>query len=199
MSVWPQSQTIAVLGARLTDDGEKDVRLAAVADHSWWCCVVSIMLGLWSGLIIGHITGYYTSHSYNPGQEIAETQKQSAATGIIYGLALVALAGSWCSIAVPAVEDERGAEAHDGRPAAVLLHRRGQDLPGQHVHVPLPLAELSDICVDFHMDGGPEGVVRPPEGRVSSAPRPSCTAHPATVLLIADYGNALRCTPGPGA
>ena len=31
---------------------------------------------------------YYTSHSYNPGQEIAETQKQSAATGIIYGLAL---------------------------------------------------------------------------------------------------------------
>merc|ERR1712051_491403 len=32
-SGWPQSQIIAVLGARLTDDGEKDVRLAAVADH----------------------------------------------------------------------------------------------------------------------------------------------------------------------
>jgi len=46
------------------------------------------MLGLWSGLIIGYITEYYTSHSYTPVREIAETQKQSAATGIIYGLAL---------------------------------------------------------------------------------------------------------------
>ena len=31
---------------------------------------------------------YYTSHSYTPVREIAETQKQSAAAGIIYGLAL---------------------------------------------------------------------------------------------------------------
>merc|ERR1712039_693056 len=54
----------------------------------WWYCAVSIMLGLWSGLIIGFITEYYTSHSYVPVREIAETQKQSAATGIIYGLAL---------------------------------------------------------------------------------------------------------------
>jgi inorganic pyrophosphatase len=54
----------------------------------WWYCAVSIMLGLWSGLIIGYITEYYTSHSYAPVREIAETQKQSAATGIIYGLAL---------------------------------------------------------------------------------------------------------------
>merc|ERR1719476_1025382 len=54
----------------------------------WWYCAVSIMLGLWSGLIIGFVTEYYTSHSYMPVREIAETQKQSAATGIIYGLAL---------------------------------------------------------------------------------------------------------------
>merc|ERR1719313_2462414 len=53
-----------------------------------WYCALSIMLGLWSGLIIGFITEYYTSHSYQPVREIAETQKQSAATGIIYGLAL---------------------------------------------------------------------------------------------------------------
>merc|ERR1719377_121079 len=51
-------------------------------------CALSIMLGLWSGLIIGFVTEYYTSHSYTPVREIAETQKQSAATGIIYGLAL---------------------------------------------------------------------------------------------------------------
>merc|ERR1711862_679972 len=36
----------------------------------------------------GFVTEYYTSHSYKPVREIAETQKQSAATGIIYGLAL---------------------------------------------------------------------------------------------------------------
>jgi inorganic pyrophosphatase len=55
---------------------------------TWWYCAASIELGLWSGLIIGFITEYYTSHSYQPVREIAETQKQSAATGIIYGLAL---------------------------------------------------------------------------------------------------------------
>merc|ERR1719499_2969460 len=54
----------------------------------WWYCAMSVMLGLWSGLIIGYVTEYYTSHSYLPVREIAETQKQSAATGIIYGLAL---------------------------------------------------------------------------------------------------------------
>merc|ERR1719199_343821 len=54
----------------------------------WWYCCTAIMLGLWSGLVIGFVTEYYTSHSYTPVREIAETQKQSAATGIIYGLAL---------------------------------------------------------------------------------------------------------------
>merc|ERR1719482_958093 len=54
----------------------------------WWYCCLSISLGLWSGLLIGYVTEYYTSHSYTPVREIAETQKQSAATGIIYGLAL---------------------------------------------------------------------------------------------------------------
>jgi inorganic pyrophosphatase len=55
---------------------------------AWWHCAMSVMLGLWSGLIIGYVTEYYTSHSYNPVREISNTQKQSAATGIIYGLAL---------------------------------------------------------------------------------------------------------------
>merc|ERR1712137_185749 len=61
---------------------------AGYEEVKWWYCSVSIMLGLWSGLIIGYVTEYYTSHSYTPVREIAETQKQSAATGIIYGLAL---------------------------------------------------------------------------------------------------------------
>merc|ERR1711865_635770 len=53
-----------------------------------WHCSVCIGLGLWSGLLIGYVTEYYTSHSYKPVREIADTQKVSAATGIIYGLAL---------------------------------------------------------------------------------------------------------------
>merc|ERR1712117_165735 len=61
---------------------------AGYEEVKWWYCAVSVMLGLWSGLIIGFVTEYYTSHSYEPVREIAETQKQSAATGIIYGLAL---------------------------------------------------------------------------------------------------------------
>merc|ERR1719238_1072571 len=63
----------------MTKDGE---------EVKWWYCCLSIILGLWSGLLIGYVTEYYTSHSYVPVREIAETQKQSAATGIIYGLAL---------------------------------------------------------------------------------------------------------------
>ena len=54
----------------------------------WWYCAVSIKLGVWPGLIIGYVTKYYASHSYVPVREIAETQKQSVATGIFYGLAL---------------------------------------------------------------------------------------------------------------
>jgi len=54
----------------------------------WWHCALSVWLGLISGLVIGYVTEYYTSHTYSPVREIAETQKQSAATGIIYGLAL---------------------------------------------------------------------------------------------------------------
>ncbi|KAL8270951.1 hypothetical protein Esti_005106 [Eimeria stiedai] len=54
----------------------------------WWQAMFSVLLGLWSGLVIGCVTEYYTSHSYNPVREIARTQRVSAATGIIYGLAL---------------------------------------------------------------------------------------------------------------
>merc|ERR1719218_99601 len=54
----------------------------------WWYCALSICLGLWSGLIVGYMTENYTSHSYTPVREISDTQKVSAATGIIYGLAL---------------------------------------------------------------------------------------------------------------
>jgi len=50
--------------------------------------LIPVLCGLWGGLLIGIVTEYYTSHSYRPVREISETQKISAATGIIYGLAL---------------------------------------------------------------------------------------------------------------
>jgi len=47
-----------------------------------------VWLGLWSGLLIGFVTEYYTSFSYQPVRQIADQQKTSAATGIIFGLAV---------------------------------------------------------------------------------------------------------------
>jgi len=62
------------------------------AGHSWlvtpaeaYTCVAS---GLWGGCIIGFVTEYYTSHSYTPVREVAQSCETGAATNIIYGLAL---------------------------------------------------------------------------------------------------------------
>ncbi|MDX1957863.1 MAG: V-type H(+)-translocating pyrophosphatase [Leptospiraceae bacterium] len=48
----------------------------------------SLVLGLFSGMLIGIITEYYTSHSYKPVREVSESSNTGAATNIIYGLAL---------------------------------------------------------------------------------------------------------------
>merc|ERR1740133_404385 len=61
-------------------------------------CSIAVWLGLWSGLIIGYTTEYYTSFSYSPVQNIAKTQATSAATGIIYGLAV-----GYLSVIVPVI------------------------------------------------------------------------------------------------
>lgn len=52
--------------------------------HAWICTLA----GLWSGMIIGFITEYYTSHSYGPVREVALSCSTGAATNIIYGMAL---------------------------------------------------------------------------------------------------------------
>merc|ERR1719235_973394 len=49
---------------------------------------VCYVVGLWAGLVIGFVTEYYTSHSYRPVREVAESDDVSAATSIIFGLAL---------------------------------------------------------------------------------------------------------------
>jgi inorganic pyrophosphatase len=59
-----------------------------VHDVKNWHIFVCLAFGLWSGLIVGFITEYYTSHSYTPVREVSEACKTGAATDIIYGLAL---------------------------------------------------------------------------------------------------------------
>jgi len=51
-------------------------------------CYACIVAGLWGGCVIGFITEYYTSHSYQPVRDVARSTETGAATNIIYGLAL---------------------------------------------------------------------------------------------------------------
>ncbi|CCW69815.1 unnamed protein product [Phytomonas sp. Hart1] len=53
-----------------------------------WGALVCVLGGLWTGLLIGYITEYFTSNAYRPVQEVAESCETGAATNIIYGLAL---------------------------------------------------------------------------------------------------------------
>ncbi|MGK0288754.1 MAG: H(+)-translocating pyrophosphatase [bacterium] len=60
------------------------------------------LAGLLSGLVVGLLTEYYTSHDFSPVQEIAKACDTGAATNIIFGLALgfKSVAGSILAIAV---------------------------------------------------------------------------------------------------
>jgi len=79
-------------------------QFALPSDDAWWGIAtasgdafktgsvikscVCVWAGLWAGCLIGFITEYYTSHSYKPTREVAQSCETGAATNIIYGLAL---------------------------------------------------------------------------------------------------------------
>eukprot|EP01052_Picozoa_sp_SAG31_P012250 SAG31_NODE_712_length_12660_cov_9.298463_4_plen_819_part_00 len=58
---------------------------AAVTPARAAICVCGGLIG---GCIIGFVTEYYTSHSYTPVRDVAQSCETGAATNIIYGLAL---------------------------------------------------------------------------------------------------------------
>jgi len=55
---------------------------------SQWVAFGCILFGLWSGMIIGFSTEYYTSNKYGPTLYLSESCKQGPAPNIIQGLAL---------------------------------------------------------------------------------------------------------------
>lgn len=55
---------------------------------SQWVAFGCILFGLWSGMIIGFSTEYYTSNKYRPTLYLAENCTQGPAPNIIQGLAL---------------------------------------------------------------------------------------------------------------
>ena len=62
--------------------------LAGLSNIKNWEAYICIVCGLWSGLIVGFVTEYFTSHAYTPVREVAKACETGAATDIIYGLAL---------------------------------------------------------------------------------------------------------------
>merc|ERR1719502_1539995 len=54
----------------------------------WYHPAICVTGGLWAGLLIGFITEYYTSNTYQPVKDAAHSCQTGAATNIIYGLAL---------------------------------------------------------------------------------------------------------------
>ncbi|XP_068644811.1 pyrophosphate-energized vacuolar membrane proton pump 1-like [Aristolochia californica] len=53
-----------------------------------WELFFCVAVGLWTRLVIGLVTEYYTSNAYSPVQDIADSCRVGAATNVIFGLAL---------------------------------------------------------------------------------------------------------------
>jgi H(+)-translocating pyrophosphatase len=57
-------------------------------DVGRWAVFGCVAIGLWTGLLIGFVTEYFTSNQYEPVRELVEACRMGAAPNIILGLAL---------------------------------------------------------------------------------------------------------------
>jgi H+-translocating diphosphatase len=71
--------------------------LKATVYHNWGIGICSL-LGLWSGLVIGLITDYFTSKAHGPTIDLAHSCKSGTAINIINGLAL-----GYFSVVIPII------------------------------------------------------------------------------------------------
>mmetsp|Transcript_3412 Transcript_3412/g.4203 ORF Transcript_3412/g.4203 Transcript_3412/m.4203 type:complete len:776 (+) Transcript_3412:127-2454(+) len=83
--LWMPSEAYFVGYTTLDSTGQAMVESIKVHNWELFFCLAA---GLWSGLIIGYITEYFTSNQYKPVQEVAQSCSTGAATNIIIGLAL---------------------------------------------------------------------------------------------------------------
>ena len=77
---------------KFTRAGQEDLTVTQ------WTAFGCVMFGLWSGMIIGFITEYYTSNTQSPTLELAESTKRGPAPNIILGLAL-----GYMSVVIPII------------------------------------------------------------------------------------------------
>jgi len=56
--------------------------------QNWWGLSLSVISGLFAGIIIGQGTEYFTSHSYGPTRKVAKSAATGPATVIISGMGL---------------------------------------------------------------------------------------------------------------
>jgi len=56
--------------------------------YTWFGVYIALAFGLISGLLIGIMTEYFTSHAYKPVKNVAKSSLTGAATNIIQGIAL---------------------------------------------------------------------------------------------------------------
>jgi K(+)-stimulated pyrophosphate-energized sodium pump len=76
--------------ALVPEIGAELAKVAAVAGNNYgvWGTTGAVWVGLLLGLLIGHITEYYTSEEKAPAREIAAQSETGSATNIIHGLAV---------------------------------------------------------------------------------------------------------------